>query len=52
MTAVGDFETHKCGNVRVDNAASTDARQSKCNEALIATRGVLGSLYFSADVPD
>ncbi|GAB2865696.1 hypothetical protein [Lentzea nigeriaca] len=52
MTAVGDFEAHKCGEVRVDNVASADARQSKCNEALIATRGVLSSLYFSADVPD
>ncbi|WP_189257234.1 hypothetical protein [Lentzea flava] len=51
MTAVGDFETHRCGEVQVDNVASTDARQSKCNEALIATRGDLGSLYFSADVP-
>jgi hypothetical protein len=52
MTAVGDFEAHRCGDVRVDNVSSTDARQSKCNEALIATRGDLGSLYFSADVPD
>ena len=52
MTAVGDFEAHQCGEVRVDNVSSTDARQSKCNEALIATRGDLGSLYFSADVPD
>jgi hypothetical protein len=52
MTAVGDFEAHKCGEVRVDNVSSTDARQSKCNEALIATRGDLASLYFSADVPD
>ncbi|MFS8101372.1 hypothetical protein LFM09_30020 [Lentzea alba] len=52
MTAVGDFEAHRCGEVRVDNVSSTDARQSKCNEALIATRGVLSSLYFSADVPD
>lgn len=52
MTAVGDFETHKCGDVRVDNLSSSDARQSKCNEALIATRGDLGSLYFSAEVPD
>lgn len=52
MTAVGDFEAHECGEVRVDNVSSTDARQSKCNEALIATRGDLGSLYFSAEVPD
>jgi hypothetical protein len=52
MTAVGDFEAHRCGEVKVDNIGSTDARQSKCNEALIATRGDLGSLYFSADVPD
>lgn len=52
MTAVGDFEAHQCGEVRVDNVSSTDARQSKCNEALIATRGDLGSLYFSADIPD
>jgi hypothetical protein len=52
MTAVGDFEAHHCGEVRVDNVSSTDARQSKCNEALIATRGDLSSLYFSADVPD
>jgi len=52
MTAVGDFEAHKCSDVKVDNVSSTDARQSKCNEALIATRGDLGSLYFSADVPD
>jgi hypothetical protein len=52
MTAVGDFETHKCSDVKVDNVSSTDARQFKCNEALIATRGDLGSLYFSADVPD
>ncbi|MET9630606.1 hypothetical protein ABZX92_24355 [Lentzea sp. NPDC006480] len=52
MTAVGDFEAHKCADVNVDNVSSTDARQSKCNEALIATRGDLGSLYFSADVPD
>ena len=52
MTAVGDFEAHKCGDVKVDNLSSTDARQSKCNEALIATRGDLSSLYFSADVPD
>ncbi|MDX3658712.1 hypothetical protein PV646_15505 [Streptomyces sp. ID05-26A] len=52
MTAVGDFEAHQCGEVRVDNVSSTDARQSKCNEALIATRGDLGSLYFSAEVPD
>ncbi|MFC3889943.1 hypothetical protein ACFOWZ_00540 [Lentzea rhizosphaerae] len=52
MTAVGDFEALKCGEVQVDNVSSTDARQSKCNEALIATRGDLGSLYFSADVPD
>lgn len=52
MTAVGDFEAHRCGEVRVDNVSSTDARQSKCNEALIATRGDLGSLYFSAEVPD
>lgn len=52
MTAVGDFEALKCGEVKVDNVSSTDARQSKCNEALIATRGDLGSLYFSADVPD
>jgi hypothetical protein len=52
MTAVGDFEAHKCGEVRVDNVSSTDALQSKCNEALIATRGDLGSLYFSAEVPD
>ncbi|MDT7781589.1 MAG: hypothetical protein QOF58_8 [Pseudonocardiales bacterium] len=52
MTAVGDFEAHKCADVKVDNVSSTDARQSKCNEALIATRGDLGSLYFSADVPD
>ncbi|RAS63796.1 hypothetical protein C8D87_106197 [Lentzea atacamensis] len=51
MTAVGDFEAHKCGEVRVDNVSSTDARQSKCNEALIATRGDLSSLYFSAEVP-
>jgi hypothetical protein len=51
MTAVGDFESHRCGEVRVDNLSSTDARQSKCNEALIATRGDLSSLYFSADVP-
>ncbi|MCP2251233.1 hypothetical protein LX86_010030, partial [Lentzea aerocolonigenes] len=42
----------KCSDVKVDNVSSTDARQSKCNEALIATRGDLGSLYFSADVPD
>ncbi|MCP2249543.1 hypothetical protein LX86_008328 [Lentzea aerocolonigenes] len=52
MTAVGDFEALKCSDVKVDNVSSTDARQSKCNEALIATRGDLGSLYFSADVPD
>ncbi|MFI6101235.1 hypothetical protein ACIA8G_37300 [Lentzea sp. NPDC051213] len=52
MTAVGDFEAHRCGEVRVDNVSSTDVRQSKCNEALIATRGDLSSLYFSADVPD
>ena len=52
MTAVGDFEAHRCGEVRVDNISSTDARQSKCNEALIETRGDLGSLYFSAEVPD
>lgn len=52
MTAIGDFEAHRCGEVRVDNVSSTDARQSKCNEALIATRGDLGSLYFSAEVPD
>lgn len=52
MTAVGDFEAHQCDEVQVDNVSSTDARQSKCNEALIATRGDLGSLYFSADVPD
>ncbi len=52
MTAVGDFESHRCAEVRVDNVSATDARQSKCNEALIATRGDLGSLYFSADVPD
>lgn len=52
MTAVGDFEAHKCSDVKVDNVSSTDARQSKCNEALIATRGILGSLYFSAGVPD
>lgn len=52
MTAVGDFEAHKCADVKVDNVSSTDARQSKCNEALIATRGVLGSLYFSVEVPD
>lgn len=52
MTAAGDFEAHKCAEVEVDNVSSTDARQSKCNEALIATRGDLGSLYFSADVPD
>ncbi len=52
MTAVGDFEAHECGEVRADNVSSADARQSKCNEALIATRGDLGSLYFSADVPD
>jgi hypothetical protein len=52
MTAVGDFEAHQCDEVRVDNVSSTDARQSKCNEALIATRGDLSSLYFSADVPD
>jgi hypothetical protein len=52
MTAVGDFEAHRCAEVRVDNVSSTDARQSKCNEALIATRGDLGSLYFSAEVPD
>lgn len=52
MTAVGDFEAHKCSDVKVDNISSTDARQSKCNEALIATRGDLSSLYFSADVPD
>jgi len=51
MTAVGDFEAHRCGEVKVDNVGSTDARESKCNEALIATRGDLGSLYFSADVP-
>jgi hypothetical protein len=52
MTAVGAFESHRCAEVKVDNVSSTDARQSKCNEALIATRGDLGSLYFSADVPD
>ncbi|HUQ57929.1 hypothetical protein [Lentzea sp.] len=50
--ATNDFEEHQCGEVQVDNAESTDARQSKCNEALIATRGDLGTLYFSADVPD
>ncbi|MFJ8963522.1 hypothetical protein ACIRG5_29455 [Lentzea sp. NPDC102401] len=52
MTSIGDFDAHRCGEVRVDNVSSTDARQSKCNEALIATRGDLGSLYFSAEVPD
>ncbi|MCG8923938.1 hypothetical protein [Lentzea sp. CC55] len=52
MTSVGEFEAHRCGEVRVDNVSSTDTRQSKCNEALIATRGDLGSLYFSAGVPD
>jgi hypothetical protein len=52
MTAVSDFEAHECGEVSVDNVSSTDARHSKCNEALIATRGDLGSLYFSAEVPD
>ncbi|WP_143022777.1 hypothetical protein [Lentzea jiangxiensis] len=52
MTSVGEFEAHRCGEVRVDNISSTDVRQSKCNEALIATRGDLGSLYFSAGVPD
>jgi hypothetical protein len=52
MTSVGAFETHRCGEVEVDNVSSTDARQSKCNEALIATRGDLSSLYFTADVPD
>ncbi|ANZ36285.1 hypothetical protein BBK82_09630 [Lentzea guizhouensis] len=52
MTAVGDFETHRCGEVEVDNVSATDARQSRCNEALIATRGDLSALYFTADVPD
>lgn len=52
MTAVGEFETHKCADVKVDNVSSTESRQSKCNEALIATRGDLGALYFSAQVPD
>jgi hypothetical protein len=52
MTAVGDFENLRCGAVDVDNVSSTDALQAKCNEALIATRGDLGSLYFSAEVPD
>jgi hypothetical protein len=52
MTAVDDFEAHRCDEVRVDNVSSTDARHAKCNEALIATRGDLGSLYFGADVPD
>ncbi|KOV76687.1 hypothetical protein [Nocardia sp. NRRL S-836] len=51
MRAVGDFEAQRCGEVRVDNVSSTDARQWKCNEALIATRGDLSSLYFTADVP-
>ncbi|MEU7475686.1 hypothetical protein AB0A63_06860 [Lentzea sp. NPDC042327] len=51
-TSVGDFEANRCGEVAVDNVSSTDARQWKCNEALIATRGDLGSLYFTADVPD
>ncbi|WP_434450639.1 hypothetical protein [Lentzea sp. E54] len=51
-TAVGDFEAHRCAEVDVDNVSSTDSRHSKCNEALIATRGDLGSLYFSAEVPD
>ncbi|MFD5830552.1 hypothetical protein [Lentzea sp. NPDC060358] len=52
LTAVDDFEEHRCGEVRVGNLASTSTWQSKCNETLIATRGDLGSLYFSADVPD
>lgn len=51
-TAVGDFEAHRCAEVDVDNVSSTDPRHSRCNEALIATRGDLGSLYFSAEVPD
>ncbi|HEX7305968.1 hypothetical protein [Lentzea sp.] len=52
LTSVHDFEEHHCADVGVDNVSSTDLQQSKCNEALIATRGDLGSLYFSADVPD
>ncbi|USX49215.1 hypothetical protein [Lentzea sp. HUAS12] len=52
MTAVGDFENLRCGAIDVDNLSSTDSLQAKCNEALIATRGDLGSLYFSAEVPD
>jgi hypothetical protein len=51
-TAVGQFESNKCGDVQVDNVSSTEDREAKCNEALIATRGDLGSLYFSAQVPD
>ncbi|WP_143115988.1 hypothetical protein [Lentzea xinjiangensis] len=51
MSATGDFEANRCGEVRVGNLASTDARQARCNEALIAARGDLGSLYFSAEVP-
>ncbi|GLZ35741.1 hypothetical protein Lesp02_79280 [Lentzea sp. NBRC 105346] len=52
ITAVSDFQSQNCGDVKVDNVASTEQRQSKCNEALIATRGDLGSLYFTAQVPD
>lgn len=52
MTAVNAFESHRCGEVRVENAESTNSRQARCNETLIATRGDLGSLYFSAEVPD
>lgn len=51
ITAVSDFEANKCGDVQVDNVSSTEARQAKCNEVLIATRGDLGALYFSAQVP-
>ncbi|WP_143036044.1 hypothetical protein [Lentzea fradiae] len=52
LTTVHTFETNRCGEVRVENADSTNIRQSKCNEALISTRGDLGSLYFIAEVPD
>jgi len=50
-TATHAFEELHCGEVQADNVESTDAHESKCNETLIATRGDLGTLYFSADVP-
>lgn len=52
MTSLNAFESHRCAEIHVDNISATDARQSKCNEALIAARGDLGFLYFSAEVPD